>query len=282
MGPGKRRVASENAGRNASANRDGEAAQGGGSRKRQTRGLMDGVTEIAPVTMCLTMQCDRRQLAGRQAVVNAKVVDAVRKVMLDFGTQNVEMAWSRVGEGEEIGASEDTVQRNLPALGVQGDAQCLCFQDPCACMRWREELQAKGFCITTLSRLSASPDTAPSPSSSKEQNEEHVGKKSGMQEAATENSEEVDAPPLPQLSSPQLSLKLPKPGAAALATGLTAGAGASCQLWDLAFHDGQPGERTEEGGGVGEGGGSRWRRARGAWRIRRSGARWLWGTRGGR
>ena len=205
MGVGKRRVPSGKAAGNAAANMDGEAAQGGGSRKRQKRGMVDGVAEFAPVTMCLTMQCDRRQLAGKQTVVNEKVKDAARKVMVKFEAQNVEMAWSRVGESV-----------------VEREAQCFCCQDPCACKRWREDLQAKGFCITTvdgerlgqkaLSRLNASPGNAASPSSSNQKNEEHMGENSGMQEeAATEHSEEVVTPPSPQLSSPSI---LPRPGAA--------------------------------------------------------------------
>jgi len=185
MGFGKRREPSGKAAGNAAANRDGEAAQGGGSRKRQTRGL-DSVAEFVPVTMCLTMMCDQRQLVGRQPRVDEKVADAARKVMLEFGgAQNVEMAWSRVGESV-----------------VEGEAQCFCCQDPCACKRWREDLQAKGFCITTvdgqktLSRLNASPENAASPSSSNQKNEEHMGENSGMQEeAVTQNSEEIVTPP---------------------------------------------------------------------------------------
>jgi hypothetical protein len=129
---------SGNEGGQAASSRD--AADGGPSRKRQTRGLSvgggavffesglcgleDSVSILAPVTMCWSMRCDPSALAGRKAALEAALEAAVRSVVTEFGGLECRMEWTRVGP------SEDTLQQVLPLvlerLGPEGAS--LCFQ----------------------------------------------------------------------------------------------------------------------------------------------------------
>ena len=61
---------------------------------------------MATVTMCSSMRCNPRALAGRKAALDA----ALLKVMAEFGGRECRMEWTRVGP------SEDTLQRVLPLL----------------------------------------------------------------------------------------------------------------------------------------------------------------------
>ena len=129
---------SVNAQGKAASSRD--AADGGPSRKRQTRGLgvdsgaglveagscgqEESVSILAPVTICLSMRCDPSALAGRKAALEAALEAAVKSVVMEFGGLDFRVEWTRVGP------SEDTLQQVLPLvlerLGPEGAS--LCFQ----------------------------------------------------------------------------------------------------------------------------------------------------------
>ena len=141
------------------ADQDGAAAQGGASRKRQTRGLSvhDGAAlaeagscgpasaepvppcTLSPVTLSLNMRWDTSAQTSRKAALEA----ALRKVVTEFGGRDFRLEWTRVGQ------SEDTLQRVLSLVlervGPEGAMQC--FQ---TCKAWRGESQARGFCHKTF------------------------------------------------------------------------------------------------------------------------------------
>ena len=110
----------------AAASGDAAAAQGGASRKRQTRGMSarggagpgdagscgqeESASTLAPVTMFLSMRFDPSALAGRKAALEAAVEAAVRSVVAEFGGREFRVEWTRVGP------SEDTLQRVLPLV----------------------------------------------------------------------------------------------------------------------------------------------------------------------
>ena len=138
----------------------GKAAQGGASRKRQTRGpSVDGTaagsagagfsgqedsgSTLSPVTMCFSMRCDPSALAGRKAELGAAVEAALRKVAAEFGGRECRVEWMRVGP------SKDTLQRVLPLVLARRGAKVAlqCFR---TCVTWKRELGAQGFCCKTL------------------------------------------------------------------------------------------------------------------------------------
>ena len=156
---GKRRV-QHSGDAQAGASGDSAAAQGGASRKRQTRGLsVQGATGsaeagscrqeelgsiLAPVTMCLSVRCDDPSaLAGRKAALEAVVEAALKKVATKFGGRGLRVEWMRVGP------SEETLQRVLPLVlervGPAGILQCFLVGQS-----WRRELQARGVCSKTM------------------------------------------------------------------------------------------------------------------------------------
>ena len=124
----------------AAASGDAAAAQGGASRKRQTRGQSVGggagsveagscgqegsFLILAPVTMCLSIRCDPSALAGRKAALEEAVEAAVRKVAAEFGGRECRVEWTRVGP------SKDTLQRVLPMVleRLELEGASLCFQ----------------------------------------------------------------------------------------------------------------------------------------------------------
>ena len=103
---------------------------------------------MAPVTMCLSMRCNPSALVGRKAALEAALEAAVRKVATEFGGRECRVEWTRVGP------SEDTLQQVLPLLlervGPGGAVHY--FLAPCfyVCKSWRRELEARGFCSTTV------------------------------------------------------------------------------------------------------------------------------------
>ena len=104
---GKRRAQPSGNEQDNAASGDGDAAQGGPSRKRQTQGLSvlgaGGTAEagyeqeepgltLVPVTMSFSMRCDPSALNGRKEALEAAVEAALSKVVVEFQGQEFMVA----------------------------------------------------------------------------------------------------------------------------------------------------------------------------------------------
>jgi len=134
------------------------------SMKRQTRGGApaeeaeeqgDGCAAgeprsmLAPVSMSLSMVCGTKALAGGAAALEA----ALRGFAVELGGQEIVLGRTRVGP------SDDTLHRVLPFVVVvesvfaaNPSSVRLCYQ---TCKPWRQEMEARGFCINTFQLCSA-------------------------------------------------------------------------------------------------------------------------------
>jgi len=137
---GKRRAQPSGNEQGNAASGDGDAAEGGPSRKRQTQGRSlqgaAGAAEagsceqeepgwtLVPVTMNFSMRCAPSALDGRKAALEAAVEAALSKVVTEFQGQEFSVAWTRVGP------SNDTLQQVLSFVlqHVKPEGAALCFQ----------------------------------------------------------------------------------------------------------------------------------------------------------